>query len=187
MSPGFRISPLGVLLAVGVLMSILFSPALKAQEQQGGAVIKPPFGVYWGLSADRLQKTIEETKAKVVETREINGRKALIVEGLVYPGLQRAIFYFVDDGLNEVELQYGQANLDSTGYSTYFDSMRRSLERKYGTGRLVTRSKKRDGETLMTIIGYQWTQAGCGLQVFYFSAERGADGYHLVSLHYRGA
>ncbi|MEO6847950.1 MAG: hypothetical protein ABI443_10135 [Chthoniobacterales bacterium] len=156
---------------------------------QASSEIKPPFGVYWGLSLDRLKKTVEETQAKVIETRDVNGRKALTVEGLVSvaPGLQRAIFYFVDDGLNEVELQYGPPNLDASGFSTYFDNWRRSLERKYGTGRLITRSKKRDGETLLTIIGYQWSQAGTALQLFYFDAERGADTYYVVSLHYRGA
>jgi hypothetical protein len=36
-----------------------------------------------------------------------------------------------------------------------------------------------------TVVGYQWTQPGSSIQLFFYSAERDSDVYRSVSLHYR--
>lgn len=161
-------------------------PTSPASGQQANE-LKPPFNTYWGLTKEKLLLNIEGAKAKVVQTRNVNGREALTVEGLLFPKLKRVIFFFSEGALNEVELQYGEDYWDSSGYNEFFDNWRRTLESKYGIGRLITRTRKRDGETLVTIIGYQWAQVGTTLQLYYFSADKGADGFRIVSLHYRGS
>lgn len=173
-------------ICLGLLLACVLQVA-PAYSQHARSEIKPPFNTYWGLSKEKLLSNIKGAKARVVETRKVNGREAITVEGLLFPKLQRVVFYFTEGALNEVELQYGERFWDSSGYSDYFDNCRRTLENKYGVGRLITRTKKRDGATLVTIIGYQWAQVGSTLQLYYFSADKGADAFRVVSLHYRGS
>lgn len=168
-----------------------WSVVASAQTDEQGpgaetAQIRPPFGVYWGLSKESLEKSLKAVQAEVVERKKVNDRDALVVEGLVHPRLLRAVFYFTEQGLAEVELQYGAEDWDAAQFASYFENMRRSLERKYGTAKLITRSKQNEGAVLTTLIGYQWAQLGCLMQIYYFSADKGADSFRMVSLHYRG-
>ena len=100
--------------------------------------------------------------------------------------LQRALFYFDNDSLNEIELHYGEPSWDSTQFGNFFDQTRRNIESKYGIGRVIARQKTREGDVLQTLIGYQWTQDSVSLTLFYYTAERDADSYRVLSLHYRG-
>jgi len=174
-----------LLSAVALLLASVWSAAAQDQGETP-AQIRPPFGVYWGLPKESLEKSLKAVQAKIIERKTVNDREALVVEGLVHPRLLRAVFYFTEEGLAEVELQYGADGWDGAQYANYFDTMRRTLERKYGTSKLITRSKKNEGQVLTTLIGYQWAQLGCLLQIYYFSADQGADSFRLVSVHYRG-
>jgi hypothetical protein len=53
-------------------------------------------------------------------------------------------------------------------------------------GRVIARQKTREGEILQTLIGYQWVQATTSLQLFLYTAEKGADCIRVLSLHYKG-
>jgi len=169
-----------------VLLLATLTPVAGQDQEETTAQIRPPFGVYWGLPQENLEKSLEAVQARIIERKTVNDRKALVVEGLIHPRLLRAVFYFTEEGLAEVELQYGAEEWDGAQYANYFDTMRRSLERKYGTSKLITRSKKNEGAVMTTLIGYQWAQLGCLLQIYYFSADQGADSFRLVSVHYRG-
>lgn len=165
-------------LAACLLLSAASSPAVEA--------IKVPFNFMWGESAQRLEDSLSRVKAKVVERKQVQNRQCLVVEGIPQRLLQRALFYFENDALNEIELHYGDLNWDSTQYGNFFDQTRRNIETKYGIGRVVARQKTREGDVLQTLIGYQWVQETATLALYYYTAERGADSYRLLSLHYRG-
>ncbi len=148
--------------------------------------IKVPFNFQWGESSQRLEDGLNRVQAKVVERKSVQGRLCLVVEGIPQRLLQRAQFYFRDDSLEEIELQYGDPNWDSTQFGSFFDQTRRNVEGKYGIGRVISRQKTREGDVLQTIIGYQWVQDAVTLTLYYYTAERGAESFRVLSLHYRG-
>ncbi|MBN8709974.1 MAG: hypothetical protein BGO12_20920 [Verrucomicrobia bacterium 61-8] len=148
--------------------------------------IKVPFNFTWGESSQRLEDSMKRVQASVVERKQVQNRLCLVVEGIPQKLLQRALFYFDNDSLNEIELHYGDPNWDSTQYGNFFDQTRRNIEGKYGIGRVVARQKTRESDVLQTLIGYQWTQNATSLSLYYYTAERDANSYRLLSLHYRG-
>ncbi len=170
----FRLSLL-ILLGLGAVSG------LRAAEE-----IKVPFNFQWGEVPQRLEDSLKRVKARVVERRTVGDRLCLVVQGIPQPLLQKALFYFENDSLNEIELHYGDPKWDSTRYGEFFDQTRRNIEAKYGIGRVVARQKTREGDVLQTIIGYQWVQDISTLSLYYYTAERGSESYRLLSLHYRG-
>lgn len=148
--------------------------------------IKVPFNFQWGEAAQRLEDSLKRVQAHVVDRKKVRNRQCLVVEGIPQRLLQRALFYFDNDALNEIELHYGDSTWDSNRYGTFFDQTRSNIENKYGIGRVVARQKTRDGDILETLIGYQWTQDNTTLVLYYYTAENGTDSYRLLSLHYRG-
>jgi hypothetical protein len=154
--------------------------ALAAEE------IRVPFNFRWGDSAQLVSDTIERAKAKVVDTKTVNGRKVLIVEGHPDPRLQRSKFTFDNDALVEVELQYADPSWDGEKFNSIFEQTRRNLDRKYGTSRNIARETSKVDDTVQTIVGYQWTQSYTSLRLIYYTAAKGADTFRLLSYHYRG-
>ena len=148
--------------------------------------IKVPFNFQWGESPQRLEDSMARVQAKVVDRKQVQNRLCLVIEGIPQRLLQRALFYFDNDSLNEIELHYGEPSWDSTQFGNFFDQTRRNIESKYGIGRVIARQKTREGDVLQTLIGYQWTQDSVSLTLFYYTAERDADSYRVLSLHYRG-
>lgn len=168
-------------LLVLLLAGLAATASLRAAEE-----IKVPFNFQWGESAGRLEESLKRVQARVVERKPVGNRQCLVVQGIPQPLLQKALFYFENDSLNEIELHYGDPKWDSTRYGEFFDQTRRNIEGKYGIGRVIARQKTRESDVLQTIIGYQWTQEITTLSLYYYTAERGADSYRLLSLHYRG-
>jgi hypothetical protein len=109
------------------------------------------------------------------------------VEGIPQKSLLRALFYFSNDALNEIELQYGDASWNAPRYVSFFDEVRRNVDVKYGTGRMIVRDKTRDPESdiLQTLLGYQWIQGYMSLRLFLFSGEKAEKSYSVISLHYK--
>jgi hypothetical protein len=159
---------------------LLLVPASAVEE------IKVPFNFAWGEAAQRLEDSLKRVQARVVDRKKVRNRQCLVVEGIPQRLLQRALFYFDNDALNEIELHYGDSAWDADRYGDFFDQTRRNIETKYGTGRVVARQKTRDGDILETLIGYQWTQDTTTLVLYYYTADNGSDAYRLLSLHYRG-
>ena len=54
--------------------------------------------------------------------------------------------------------------------------IRRYFDAKFGTGKLVSRSRDTDSDVIQTLVGYQWMVGTTMLELFYFSAERGPIG-----------
>lgn len=153
---------------------------------QAAEEIRVPFNFQWGESAQRLEESLLKVQARVVERKTVQNRNVLVVEGIPQKLLQRALFYFDSDSLSEIELHYGDKSWDSVQYATFFDQTRRNIDTKYGMGRVIARQKTREGEILQTLIGYQWVQATTSLQLFLYTAEKGAESLRVLSLHYKG-
>lgn len=175
---GWVSGPVVRILAFGLFFVI--GPLVRAEE------IKVPFNFQWGESPGRLEDALKGVKARVVERREDKGRLCLVVEDIPQRLLERALFYFDSDSLVEIELHYGDPSWDSMRYSAFFEQTRRNIESKYGIGRAIARQKSREDDILQTLIGYQWSQPAITLTLYYYTAEKDAQNFRLLSLHYRG-
>ena len=147
--------------------------------------IRPPFGLQWGESEERLAKLLASAKASVVDKHEVAGRMSWTVEGLVQQNLRRTVFYFKTGELVEVELQYQSGDWDTPKYDDFMSQVRRRIEQKFGPGQLIARSKRPEGQVTQTIVGYKWTQGQTVLELIYYAAENADLIYRTVSLHYK--
>jgi hypothetical protein len=155
----------------------------------GAEEIKPPFSLTWGESTVRLERLLKGAKATVVERRKLeDGREAWDVEGILQTGLKRTIFYFRNEELVEVELQYRKEEWDQAKYDEYMGQMRRSIEARYGAGQLIARKTEPVEEVTQTVVGYKWNQNNTTLELFYYSAQNPQDAaqvFRTLSVHYR--
>ena len=87
--------------------------------------------------------------------------------------------------LNEIELHFGDSSWDTTKYELFFEEVRRNVDSKYGIGRLLTRTRSREGEIMQTLAGYQWMQGGIALRLYLFTAEKDPNAMRVLSLHYK--
>jgi hypothetical protein len=161
---------------------LFFTDVGNAQQQ-----MRVPFNFQWGESASRVEQSLVGIKAKIVDRKVIEGRTAFVVEGIPQKQLQRALFYFKNDMLNEIELQFGDASWDTPKYDLFFEEVRRNVDSKYGMGRLITRSRNREDDVLQTLIGYQWLQGSITLRLYLFTAEKSLNALRILSLHYKEA
>lgn len=149
--------------------------------------IRIPWGFQWGETEAHVEQSLQQAKTTVVARKKIGDRDILVVSGFIQRLLQQALFYFQNDSLNEIELQYGGKDWTDAQYRNFFDQTRANIEAKYGPGRVIVQQKSRESQgVLATIIGYQWTQVSATLQLFLFTAEKDNTSYSIVSLHYRG-
>lgn len=163
-----------------LLMLAAFLPARAADE------IPPPFGLQWGESGERLTKLLQGAKAQIVDKHTVGDRDAWTVEGLLQQGLKRTVFYFRNNALVEVELQYQSPDWDILKYDDFMSAVRKRIEQKYGDGQLIAKSREPKGDVVQTIVGYKWTQNSTAIELIYYSAENGTQSYRTVSVHYKG-
>src|SRR5215210_6644514 len=127
---------------IGVFFIGLVSMPHQAVAQTSDDMIKPPFGLQWSESSERLDKLLRGAKAQIVNKQQVEGREAWTVEGLIQAGLKRTVFYFHQGALVEVELQYQNADWDTAKYDDFMAQVRRRIEQRFGTGQLVARETK---------------------------------------------
>jgi hypothetical protein len=153
---------------------------------QAADEIKPPFGLIWGESAERIERLLKNAKATIVEKRKVEGdRDAWHVEGLVQTGLKRTVFYFRPSGLCEVELQYQRQDWDQAKYDEYMGQIRRSIEKRFGPGQLIARKTEPEGDVVQTVVGYKWNQNNAAIELFYYCAQNGSNVFRTLSVHYK--
>ncbi|MEA3211828.1 MAG: hypothetical protein QOE70_4885 [Chthoniobacter sp.] len=168
------------LLAIALAASWLgLSRPVDAEE------IKPPFGLHWGETTTRLERLLTGAKAKVVERRNVDGREAWEVEGILTNDLQRTVFYFTAGELVEVELQYKTDTWNEEKYNSFMGDVRRRLEQKYGPPELIARREEPLGEIIQKVVGWKWNQNNTGIELFYFSAQNAAQVFRTLSVHYK--
>jgi hypothetical protein len=147
--------------------------------------IPPPFGFKWNDSMTKLEQVLSGAKAKVVSREKKEKREIWTVEGLVQPGLRRTLFSFRDGFLVEVELQYEYPDWTIERFNERMGEIRRYFDAKFGTGKLVSRSRDTESDVLQTLVGYQWIVGGTMLELFYFSAQRDQLVFRSITVTYK--
>jgi hypothetical protein len=147
--------------------------------------IPPPFGFHWGDPMAKLEPVLAGAKAKIINRDRKEKRDVWTVEGLVQPGLRRTLFKFRDGILVEVELQYEYPDWTIERYNDRMGEVRRYFDAKFGTGKLVSRSRDTDSDVLQTLVGYQWIVGGTMLELFYFSAQRDQLLFRSITVTYK--
>ncbi len=147
--------------------------------------IKPPFGLHWGETMTRLERLLEGAKAKVHERRKVEGRDVWEVDGILANDLKRTLFYFTNNELVEVELQYKTDNWDEEKYTKFMDDVRRKLESKFGEPQLVAKREEPMGEVMQKVIGWKWNKNNTAIELFYFSAQNATQVFRTLSVHYK--
>ncbi|MDP9253535.1 MAG: hypothetical protein M3O66_01120 [Verrucomicrobiota bacterium] len=168
-------------LVLAFSLLFLFLPsAARAMDE-----IPPPFGFRWNDLRDRVETVLKGAKAKIVSREKKENREVWKVEGLVQPGLQRTLFTFREGFLIEVELQYEYPEWSIERYNDRMGEIRRYFDAKFGTGKLVSRSRDTDTDVIQTLVGYQWLVGTTMLELFYFSAQRDSLLFRTITVNYK--
>ena|SRR5947209_7504815 len=147
--------------------------------------IPPPFGFRWNDPAGKVEQVLVAAKAKIVNREHKDKRDIWTVEGLVQPGLKRTLFSFKEGFLVEVELQYEYDKWTIENYNNRMGEIRRYFDGKFGTGKLISRSRDTDSDVIQTLVGYQWMAGGTMLELFYFSAQRDPNVFRSITVTYK--
>ncbi len=148
--------------------------------------IPPPFGFHWNDPMSRVEQVLVNAKAKITAREKKEKRDVWTVEGLTQPGLVRTLFSFTKEGfLVEVELQYEYPKWNIERYNERMGEIRRYFDAKFGTGKLVSRTRDNDSDVIQTLVGYQWLVGGTMLELFYFSAQREPDVFRSITVTYK--
>ena len=168
------------------ILSVTFA-VLLCSAQYAAAVedIPPPFGFRWNDPAAKVEQVLVAAKARIVTREKKEKREIWTIEGLVQPGLKRTLFEFKESFLVEVELQYEYEKWTIENYNNRMGEIRRYFDSKFGTGKLVSRTRDTDSDVVQTLVGYQWIVGGTMLELFYFSAQREALVYRTITVTYK--
>ena len=166
----------------GALLVALLLAATRALAVDD---IPPPFGFRWNDSSGKVEQVLVAAKAKIITRETKDKRDTWTVEGLVQPGLKRTLFKFKEGFLTEVELQYEYDKWTIENYNDRMGEIRRYFDAKFGTGKLVSRTRDTDSDVVQTLVGYQWIVGGTMLELFYFSAQREALVYRTITVTYK--
>ncbi len=151
----------------------------------GTEELLPPFGFRWNDPMSRVEAVLKGAKATIISREKKENREVWTVQGLVHPGLKRTLFTFKGGSLFGVELQYEYADWSIERYNERMGEIRRYFDAKYGTGKLVSRTRDTDSDVIQTLVGYQWTIGATMLELFYFSAQHDALVFRTISVDYK--
>ena len=168
------------ILSCGLIASLLSAPCAFAVDE-----LVPPFGFRWNDSMRRVEDVLHGAKAKIASREKKENKEVWTVEGLVHPGLKRSLFTFKQRALVAVELQYEYPDWSIERYNQRMGEIRKYFDEKYGTGKLVSRSRDHDNDVIQTLVGYQWMVGTTMLELFYFSAQHDNLVYRTISVDYK--
>ena len=155
------------------------------QHARAADELVPPFGFRWNDSMARVEAVLHGAKAKLVSRDKKENREIWTVEGLIHPGLKRTVFTFKERALVAVELQYEYPEWSIERYNQRMGEIRKYFDEKYGTGKLVSRSRDHDTDVIQTLVGYQWMVGTTMLELYYFSAQHDNLIYRTISVDYK--
>jgi hypothetical protein len=178
------VRPIRQILLAGMIAFYL-SMSCAPRAFGAGEELLPPFGFRWNDSMARVEAVLHGAKAKIVSREKKENREIWTVEGLVHPGLKRTLFTFKGRSLFEVELQYEYPDRTIEWYNQRMGEIRKYFDEKYGTGKLVSRSRDTDTDVIQTLVGYQWMVGATMLELFYFSAQHDSLIYRTISVDYK--
>jgi hypothetical protein len=168
------------ILPAGLIAFFLSAPHTYAVDE-----LLPPFGFRWNDSMARVEAVLHGAKAKIASRERKENRDIWTVEGLVHPGLKRTLFTFKQRALVAVELQYEYPDWTIERYNQRMGEIRKYFDEKYGTGKLVSRSRDTDTDVIQTLVGYQWMVGATMLELFYFSAQHDTLVYRTITVDYK--
>src|SRR6202040_2000913 len=167
------------------LILLLAPTAGAADAARATDELVPPFGFRWNDTMSRVDAVLKGAKATIVSREKKESREVWTVEGLVHPGLKRTLFTFKGGALTGVELQYEYPDWTIERYNERMGDIRRYFDAKYGTGKLVSRTRDTDSDFIQTLVGYQWMVGATMLELFYFSAQHDSLVYRTISVDYK--
>ena len=168
------------ILLVGLIAFFLSAPCAFSVDE-----LVPPFGFRWTDSMARVDAVLHGAKAKIASREKKENREIWTVEGLVHPGLKRTVFTFKQRALVAIELQYEYPDWSIERYNQRMGEIRKYFDEKYGTGKLVSRSRDNDTDVIQTLVGYQWMVGATMLELFYFSAQHDKLVYRTITVDYK--
>ena len=167
------------------IFALVFVLIFVATPARGADDLNPPFGFRWNDTMARVEAVLKGAKAIIVSREKKESREVWTVEGLVHPGLKRTLFTFKGGALFGVELQYEYPEWSIERYNERMGEIRRYFDAKYGTGKLVSRTRDTDSDVIQTLVGYQWTIGATMLELFYFSAQHDQLVFRTISVDYK--
>jgi hypothetical protein len=167
------------------LIALYLSMSCAPKASGAADELVPPFGFRWNDSMARVEAVLHGAKAKITSREKKENREIWSVEGLVHPGLKRTLFTFKNRSLLEVELQYEYPDRTIEWYNQRMGEIRKYFDEKYGTGKLVSRSRDTDTDIIQTLVGYQWMVGATMLELYYFSAQHDTLVYRTISVDYK--
>lgn len=168
------------ILLFGLIAFFLFAPCAFPVDE-----LVPPFGFRWTDSMARVDSVLHGAKAKIASREKKENREIWTVEGLIHPGLKRTVFTFKQRALVAIELQYEYPEWSIERYNQRMGEIRKYFDEKYGTGKLVSRSRDNDTDVIQTLVGYQWMVGATMLELFYFSAQHDNLVYRTITVDYK--
>src|ERR1700694_4268111 len=168
-----------------ILPFSLFALFLAALPAHATDDLLPPFGFGWNDSTQRVENVLNGAKARITLREKKENSEVWTVEGLVHPGLRRTLFTFKHSSLFGVELQYEYQDRTIEWYNQRMGDIRRYFDAKFGTGKLVSRSRDTDSDVIQTLVGYQWMVGTTMLELFYFSAQRDPMVFRSITVTYK--
>lgn len=171
---------MGRILLFGLIAFFLCAPCVFPVDE-----LVPPFGFRWTDSMARVDAVLHGAKAKIASREKKENREIWTVEGLVHPGLKRTVFTFKQRALVAIELQYEYPDWSIERYNQRMGEIRKYFDEKYGTGKLVSRSRDNDTDVIQTLVGYQWMVGATMLELFYFSAQHDKLVYRTITVDYK--
>jgi hypothetical protein len=172
-------------LSMRAILFSFFALFLAICSARAAEELLPPFGFRWNDPMPRVEAVLKGAKARIVAREKKENREIWTVEGLVHPGLKRTLFTFKQGSLFGVELQYEYPDRTIEWYNQRMGEIRRYFDAKFGTGKLVSRSRDSDTEVIQTLVGYQWMVGATMLELFYFSAQHDDLVFRTISVDYK--
>ena len=178
-------SPLAGRIAMRTFLVVLVAIFFGISSIRAADELLPPFGFRWNDPITRVAAVLKGAKAQIVSREKKESREVWTVEGLVHPGLKRTVFTFKGGSLFGVELQYEYPDWTIERYNQRMGEIRKYFDEKYGTGKLVSRSRDTDIEVIQTLVGYQWVVGATMLELFYFSAQHDTLVFRTITVDYK--
>ena len=155
--------------------------------------IQPPFGLNWGENSENTRAWIAKNQHKYVEGTHSDCRYVIEVQG-PFPDVSfdRVRFYFLDDQLTEVELQFNKilpGNNPEDEAATYTEALdlKNLIDSLYGKGHLIRHDQGDNPKTPWRYLHQVWTdeEHSIWLIVFQQKTQQPPQSLTITSIHYR--
>jgi hypothetical protein len=154
--------------------------------------IEPPFGLDWGENPTNIRIWAQTNKYPISEGNGHDGRYAMEIDG-PFPNAQynRLRFYFVNERLIEVEIQFnevGPPNNKKQKLGTYGKALalKQHIDSQLGEGTMIKNEKGKKGDIEFEFIEQIWTDEEHAIWLAVYNAEDPNHGtVSMASIHYR--